>query len=147
MSQPTWKFVANLGDASPIEYGGYFIYVDETGVYAPEGEWLESPDDDNGTWVVRRFSLERCTFIDGVLSDNRFHPEHAAWFARDIAGVASFIGVETSELIEWLCSEDVLERADAWRAIGDYHGFANLDDYPLTLNKSEVEARYADLSL
>src|ERR1039458_5750984 len=55
------KLVAQLGDASPIDYGGYFIYEDDTGVYAPEGELLESPDTDETPegWKVYRFSLDR----------------------------------------------------------------------------------------
>ena len=38
--QPKWKLIAQLGDVNPIDYGGYFIYEDETGVYPPEGEKL-----------------------------------------------------------------------------------------------------------
>jgi len=32
--------VANLGDANPIDNGGFFVLRDTTGVYPPEG----SPD-------------------------------------------------------------------------------------------------------
>ncbi|NCC40917.1 MAG: hypothetical protein EOM21_16010 [Gammaproteobacteria bacterium] len=35
-NQPVWKVIHNLGDATPLEYGGAFLLVDETGVYAPE---------------------------------------------------------------------------------------------------------------
>ena len=35
-NQPSWKVIANLGDATPLEYGGAFLLVDETGVYCPE---------------------------------------------------------------------------------------------------------------
>jgi hypothetical protein len=35
-NQPSWKVIANLGDATPLEYGGAFLKVDETGVYCPE---------------------------------------------------------------------------------------------------------------
>ena len=55
MSQPQWKLVAQLGDVHPIDYGGCFVYVDETGVYDPEMEILDSPDNDNGTWTIHRF--------------------------------------------------------------------------------------------
>ncbi len=43
--QPKWKLLANLGDANPIDYGGYFVYRDETGVYRDEAEKLISPDE------------------------------------------------------------------------------------------------------
>lgn len=162
MSQPKWKLIANLGDVNPIDYGGYFIYIDETGVYDPEAELLIAPEDEdedgNGEWTIYRFELERCTYIDGILSDNRFHPELSAWFAQspaeraerpqdttNLANVASFIDSTEDALQTDLCSDDPIARAHAYRAIGDYHGFENFDSYPITLrNRAEVEARYAE---
>jgi len=35
-NQPVWNVIANLGDATPLEYGGAFLRIDETGVYDPE---------------------------------------------------------------------------------------------------------------
>lgn len=163
MSQPKWKLLANLGDVNPIDHGGYFIFEDETGVYDPEGEYLESPEDDSGEWIVYRFSLDRCTLTtsepdeDGstynVLSDNPYHPLMAAWFARKdpkrpqdsgLEDVARCMDQDVDELEAQLCSADVLERAHAYRDIGSYHGFDNLDSYPLRLTKAEVNARYPD---
>ena len=43
MSQPTWEYVTNLGDASPIDNGGLFVYRDTTGVYGYELEKLAEP--------------------------------------------------------------------------------------------------------
>jgi len=154
--QPKWKLVANLGDVNPIEHGGLFVFTDTTGVYPPEAELLVPPDDDGGkAWTTYRFLLARCTLTDGVLSDNKHHPLHCAWFAttpakmlerpqdgKGLANVASFCGIPQDELERMLCSEDAIELATAYRAIGDYHGFENLDDYPLTLSKKEVKARY-----
>ena len=37
-----------------------------------------------------------------------------------------------------------IERANAYRAIGQYHGEENLDSDPLTLTKEEAEERYED---
>ena len=141
--QPQWKQVAQLGDANPIEYGGYFVYEDETGVYPPEAVWLVAPEDDNGArWIEYRFILEPCTFINGILSDNKYHPEHAAWLAGDLEQVASFTGETIEDLIGALTGDDVFERALAWRAIGEYHGLDNLDSYPNRFTRSEIEARY-----
>lgn len=143
--QPSWKLVANLGDRNPVDHGGFFVFTDETRVYPPEVELLESPDnDEGGTWTVYRFILEPCTFANGVLSDNKFHPEHPAWFADSIGSVSNFVGVPTAELIDMLVNGNPTNKAWAWKAIGDYHGFENLDSYPLTFtNRAEVEARYA----
>lgn len=79
MSQPQWKFVANLGDADPIENGGAFVFIDETGVYPPEVEILEEPAEDNGPkhWHVYRFSLDHCTFASDI------EPPTREYFTRD----------------------------------------------------------------
>lgn len=145
-NQPKWQLIANLGDATPLDYGGLFVFRDETGVYREEMELLEvqHPDadyDGDLRYEVRRCVLERCTLTNGILSDNQFHPEHPAWFADGLAGVAATIGSTKEELERLLCSENPLERAEAYRAIGDYHGWDNLDSDSLTLSRTEAEAR------
>ena len=158
--QPQWKFIAQLGDVNPIDHGGQFLFIDETGVYDPELEVLELIEGDTEDeynddeelvqegdmkWEVHRFPLERCTFRNGILSDNEFHPDLPAWFADKIESVASFVGSSAEELIEYLCGEDVKLRAIAYKAIADYHGINNFDDYPITFdNRRELEERYAD---
>ena len=139
MSQPKWKLVGNLGDATPLEYGGYWVYTDETGVYAPEAE-IYFPE----TGEVYRFILEPCTFDNGILSDNPYHKDHPVWFDDSIKGMASFVGIEPSQLVAEFLSDDPLERADAWRTVGDYHGYDNLDSYPLVLTAEEAEKRYGN---
>jgi hypothetical protein len=157
MSQPKWKLVANLGDKDPITYGGFFVYVDETGVYPPEAEILETYDDDESLWRIYRFPLEDCTYacpikrpsvnvhMTGTLSDNRFHPTLSAWFDGKLLPVARYTGQTIRELIEAFCSDDPCKRAFAWQALGEYYGMANLDEYPIELtSRAEVEARYKD---
>lgn len=144
-TQPNWKLIANLGDVNPIEYGGYFVYEDTTGVYAPEGELLQYNDDRN-EWTIYRFPLDKCTLTNSVLSDNKFHPEYPAWFARKLDNVGDYIMSATGDQMrQWLCGDNLCERAMAYEAIGSYHGFENLDSYPLTFTeRAEVEARYKD---
>jgi hypothetical protein len=116
-NQPRWKFVANLGDVNPLDYGGLFVYVDETGIYPPEMERVEpdSEDDENCTYTVHRVSLDRCTHINGILSNNKFHPDKSAWFAKPeskrkerpqdttyLANVASYSGWIEEEIIRML---------------------------------------------
>lgn len=146
-NQPDWKCIANLGDRSPIEYGGYFVYVDQTGVYPPEAEWLEAPeDDDTGIpWELYRFILEPCTYVAGVLSDNRFHPDHPVWFQDELWAVANTIDSTAEILISQFCSADPLKRAEAWRAIGQHYGFYELDSSPRRFShrfKVELFARH-----
>lgn len=162
MSQPEWECIVQIGDVSPTEYGGLWIFRDKTGVYPEEAELLLCPDSDSDArdnlWYVHRFILDRCTYENGILSDNKFHPDHPAWFATpeskrkerpqdttylaDIVSGADFPSVE--ELIAQFCSEDPIERALAYREVGEYHGWDNLDHDPLTLRKREVKKRYND---
>lgn len=150
-NQPVWKEIAQLGDADPITYGGYFVYVDETGVYAPEVSMIEPPTDDvdeddpDARWTVYRFVLEPCTFIDGVLSDNPYHPAHAVWFADKLADIAQTMGQDELDLLQGFTSSDPVARAYAWRCVGDYFGYHELDHYPQQLTRAEVEQRFAEV--
>ncbi len=145
--QPKWKYVANLGDATPLTYGGLFVFVDETGVYPPEMERIEldnenEEDEAAHTYTVWRVVLDPCTFVEGVLSDNAFHPESPAWWADELDALASFIDADKEELVALFVSDEPKERAEAYRTVGDYHGWDNLDSYPLTLSRAEAEERY-----
>lgn len=155
MSQPVWKLIGQLGDVNPLDYGGYFIYEDTTGVYDPEGELLIAPEDEDGEYKIYRFSLDRCTHINGILSDNEFHPDKSAWWAGSeaekqarpqdttyLSTICSTMDVTEEDLIRMFCSENPLERAHAYRLVGECHGFDNLDSYPLTMSRDEVEKRY-----
>jgi hypothetical protein len=160
-NQPEWKLIAQIGDVHPIEYGGYFIFKDETGVYEEEGEWLEAPETDKGIWRVYRFGLDRCAQVDGYLVPFRLAaersrlsttrnwphplPAYDEWFNKDLAGVAESMDIDVGQLRNWFCSADPIERASAYRTIGEHWGFDNLDSYPLRLKRAEVDARYSDL--
>lgn len=159
MSQPIWKRVANLGDASPLEHGGYFVYEDQTGVYAPEAEYFQpnEDEDDDAPVNVYRFVLEPCTYIDGVLSDNPYHPSHAAWFAGSderarpqdttyLSNICRCCDISEEELIALFCSDSSTDRAWAWRMVGDYHGFDNLDSCPLRLTQADLAERYPEFA-
>ena len=158
-NQPKWELVANLGDANPIDYGGYFVYRDTTGVYPAEAERLDSPESDNGEWTVRRVCLDRLELAYDMFERKLLvpfgfsertdlpHPiaRYNEWFADGLESVANYVGMSLDELRNGFCSEDPVERAFAYQAVGDYHGWENLDSYPLTFaNRSEVEARYAE---
>ena len=156
MSQPVWKFIGNLGDLHPLDHDGFFVYEDTTGVYTPEAEAVRRDDDsDDPFYTVYRFDLDRCTYINGVLSDNKFHPDMPVWFAhpesekmarpRDstyLSHVSDNCGESVEDLIRMFCSEDVLERAEAYRAVAEYHGYDEFDHYPLTLRRRELRNRY-----
>ncbi len=162
-NQPQWKFLANLGDANPLDHGGYFVYEDETGDYPPEAEVLvidneSEPAEAKLTYTVYRFALDKCTYVKGILSDNKYHPEHPAWWAgteeerknrpqettclKNLAD--QFDGMAVEDLAAKFCSDNPLDRAWAYREVGEYHGFENLDHDPFTLTRAEAEERYKE---
>ena len=143
-AQPEWKFLNNLGDNHPIDYGGYFILEDKTGVYDPEAIWLESPDSDESKepWIVYRFSLEPHTYINGILSDNKYHPDHAVWYAEDINSLSKDIDVLPNILIEMFCSNNPIQRAIAYREVLQHWGPENFDFYPLIFKTREEIENY-----
>jgi hypothetical protein len=142
--QPVWKLLANLGDVNPLDYGGYFVFIDETGVYPPEAEVLEEPCEEDGQYTVYRFILERCTLTNGVLSDNPYHPLAPVWFADAIGDIADTVGSDaTREVQDMLCSADPLERAHAYRDVASHFGWHEFDHDALRLTAAEAEARYA----
>lgn len=138
--QPDWQLLGNIGDVSP-EYGQCLVYVDKNGNYPPEAVyWHELPEEDNVRTEVYRFILEPCTYIDGNLSDNKFHPQHKVWF--DIEPIAECHGVELESLVDAFISADPMLNAQAWQAVGEYHGFENLDSYPERMTLAEITAVY-----
>ncbi len=158
MSQPKWKFLANLGDESPLEHGGFFVYVDETGVYPPEAEVLILDDEsDDPHYSVYRFAIERFTWLKGVLSDNKFHPDFPVWFAQPekkkaerpqdttyLSNVAATCGKTVKELVALFMSSDPTVRADGYRCVADYHGWENFDESPMKMRKRELRKRYKE---
>jgi hypothetical protein len=140
--QPEWELVGNYGDIHPIDHGGYFVFRDRTGVYPPEAELLESPENDSGTWYAYRFVLEPHTFENGILSDNPYHKDHPTWYADRLESMADTVGITADELRDLFLSNDPAERAEAYRCVEAEFGAENLDSYPLTMNRAEAEERY-----
>jgi hypothetical protein len=154
--QPRWKLIAQLGDVNPVEYGGLFVYVDTTGNYPPEAEKLFSPDGDVKVWETRRFILEDLKFVqdgtDTYLVPARFdetglwpYPasHYDEWFHKDLASVATYVDMRVDELEDAFVSPNPVIRARAWEALGDYHGWDNLDSYPVTYEKrSQLPRRF-----
>lgn len=147
-AQPKWEFVANLGDRSPLDYGGYFVYQDATGVYEDEAVLLQANEDD--TYVIWRINLERYKRVDGHLVPIKYDAtwrhsieRYAPWFEKDLPGVAETMNTTVEDLEAALKSVDPVTRAVAYRDIADYLGWVNFDEYPLTgMTRAQVKKRY-----
>lgn len=136
--QPEWEFAGNIGDASPLDYGGGFVYRDKTGVYPPEVHfWHER--EPRGKFKVYRFQCEECFYNGGILSDNKYHKDSAVWFADDL----SSMGFDPEEMIDAFLSSDPMKQAFAWKSVGRHWGYENLDSCPDEYTLAEMEIRYA----
>lgn len=144
-AQPKWKTISKTDDE--------LVQVDETGVYPPEMEVAQENytgrDDDDGRYQVYRFALDRLKWVKGYLVTERYQPDwphpvhmYQEWFTDSLPAIAESVGMPETELTELLCSEDPMARAHAYSAIGSYHGFANLDSYPLDLTETELNNRW-----
>ena len=65
-NQPDWEEVGHIGDVSWVEYDGGPVFVDRTGKYDPELEYVETPpetregfDDPEARWTIYRVPLEK----------------------------------------------------------------------------------------
>lgn len=152
--QPKWKYIGNFGDRNFLDYGGALLYEDTTGVYPAELEVIQEPEE-GGKEVYRvyRFPLDRLKTVEVentlylvpfnyVPSWPHAAPAYDEWFSKDLSGIASTIGMDPDELRADFCSEDIRRRALAYIAVGDYHGYENLDSYPLELTAKEARKRY-----
>ena len=142
--QPKLLFVTNLGDSHPLDHGGAFLFCDTTGVYPPELVIFEGFEDDKrGAKVsVSVIQCEKCTYENGVLSDNPFHPTHAAWYADKLDSVCSTCDVDKDEMISFLCSEDVGKRGLAYQTLVSYFGAYEFDQYPVEMTRTEIRKRW-----
>jgi hypothetical protein len=153
-AQPTWKKVGTIGDVNFVEHDGGPVFVDETGVYCPELEYVQNMPE--GDAYVYRVPLEHLKLssagkiIPRGYSASWPHPEenYTEWFDRELDGVAEFCGIPRAELVEALISDNPMARASAYEAMAQYHGWENFDSYPLHFtNREELEARYNPLTL
>jgi hypothetical protein len=74
----------------------------------------------DGNYVIYRFGIEPCD-------------ASAEWFAD---------WARRQEILADFKSDNMVTRALAYLMLGEYHGFENLDSYPLTVTREQFEDRY-----
>lgn len=151
-NQPSFWCVANIVDqGDPFEYGGGFVLVDRTGIYAPELLILESFSSsvDEYQHQVVTIPLDRVTRIkrgNGLhgLSDNRFHPNQEAWFGNptELLRLSEFHDTTYQGLLMRFLAKSPVVRALAYMDAVRYWGPSSFtgDDPPrmLTLEKARL---------
>lgn len=128
------RYLANLGDASPLDYGAAIIYQD--GKDTRMLYW-DSP-------VCRLCGNEDCNEHYGTPGIDRY--EMRAWdiepdVSRDLTWV-DWAEVARADggyfTVADLTSPDVRIRGMAYLAVGNYYGFDNLDAYPVEMSRSNL---------
>lgn len=149
--QPKWKHVGSIGDVNFVQHDGGPVFVDETGVYDPELEYVQNMPE--GDAYVYRIVLDALKLsptgrlIPANFDETWPYPvEHyTEWFDATIGTVAESVGLPREEFISALVSENPMARAQAYAELAHYHGWENFDSYPLHFkNEAELEARYAN---
>jgi len=135
-NQPVWKYLGNLGDATPLDYGGALVMEDTTGVYPPE-LWIYDADTRERSTVILE-PVKPCPELPNQYGDNKFHPNHPAWWSDKLASIAETAGMVPEELAELLCSMESMERAHGYQVLIAHHGVFEFDQYPLKLTRKEA---------
>jgi hypothetical protein len=151
-AQPSFHCIANIGDATPLVYGGAFVLVDLRGCYDPELLILEPEGSDRygdpTSWERYAIICDRLTAIKNktgeyvALSDNPFHVDHPAWFGteEDLQSLASFAGMSVHELVLEATSSNPVHRASFYRRLLDCHGPVNFEAEPEEMSRKEAKA-------
>lgn len=134
------KVLGNLGDASPFDYGGFIIFrLRDPGETGPKANaimaefWHEPMEDQPNQYLIYRFRVEY-----DVMEDLSWVDE---WDE-----IAKYHGISLEELKKDATSGNPLDRAWVYRMVADYHGFENLDSYPETFTREELEARWPEFA-
>lgn len=148
--QPSYWAIANIGDVSPLEYGGKFVCIDRTGNYDPI-LWIFYPEasGDDGLFYTYHVELPRCFMVHGDsvnniigVGANFYHPYLTEWFGdkEKLTRVADSCGKTFDSLCDSLCSSNVIERAFAYDSLISYYGVHEFDDYSSRIDKAQVES-------
>lgn len=140
MSLPQWKVV--------VQSDFYRIENDETGVYEPEMEVVDEVNE--RSFLLYRFPLEKQKKVGPFLVPFKYQKEtwpfptklYEPWFVSGLESIAASFGASKLDLVMALCSEDPIERAWAYQAIGGHYGWLNFDGYPTVMSSEGLDKRW-----
>lgn len=139
--QPDWEVLSSYWGDDEAQR----IRVDKTGVYSPELDYYEdwrafSEEFDKAKEPFEKYTivLDRCYYENGVLSDNSFHLDFPAWFAKDVNRIAREMGFPPEYVVDMFCGENIHWRATAYMEVARHHGFHEFDSYSVKMSEAEV---------
>jgi hypothetical protein len=134
------KILDNLGDKKPFDYGGFIVYrVRDPKKTGPDASWIQAEfwhepiEEQPDRYDVYRWQVEYDVMKDLNWVDN--------W-----GEIAEYVGISLEELKKEAQSGNPLDRAGVYRMVADYHGFENLDSYPETYTRKEMEERWPEFA-
>ena len=136
--------IATLGDQNPADHGGgYLLLVREHGEDRPYLEFVVWEDGDEEDAKGRLY---------GVPVDENVWTGLCSWVKpRDRDRVAAFVGLDSEDpqdptVQAWRRGTGTLEqRARIILDVASYHGWVNLDEYPIEVDRETVRRRWANL--
>lgn len=115
------------------EFDGDALFKTNHGI---QGEhWETSSDDDNDDRPTVKVSLWRYSLPDDVWLDHD-------WAVKHIRRMASNVGMDHEDLKDLGRSTKPSDRAEAIEFIGNYHGWDNIDGYPLETTAGGMRRRW-----
>lgn len=123
------KILGQTGDVNLFDYDAGVVFQDQ---YGPHWEWWNW-NDENDESPKAIATVYRYPVPDDVWAD-------MSWAKID--DVASTIGADVEELRAASTSSNVMDRVYALEAIISNYGSNVLDQYPLTLTRSELKKRW-----
>lgn len=157
------KQYTNLGDINFSTYGGSFIteeFVNSPKYGVVRELTLTNYNSDTGeefstdiNQLVKLAYIEDNTtkfvyvekdFIER--NTNLPHPIQAyqPWFIDGLNNVADYVGITLDDLLDELCSSNILDLGRVYESIALYHGWENFDGYPVLVDNPEIRYKHID---
>jgi uncharacterized protein YukE len=148
------EVIQSFGDVDFVEYGGQLLVRDENGGLYLEA--IEEPEEGEAEeWTIYRTDIDQLKkvpkggkvfLVSSSYRSDWSHPvsSYDEWFSKHIDEVADTSGMDSKKLVKMFCSDDPVDRAEAYITLASHFGWYELDQYPLRLSRKEVEERYGE---
>lgn len=122
------RIVHRFGDVNPLEYGGGVVFATKDGYALERTGGLEDEGETPSHMTVYGVSIPEDVF---------------AWYDwANADSIAETIGSDAATLAKLGRSKLVKDRVRAIEDIAGYHGWYELDQYPITLTLRELKKRW-----
>mgnify|MGYP001586861803 FL=1 len=128
------KAIGIIGDVTPIEYGGGYVFKGDDGIWIEYTNGLGDFDGDESALESYRVEVYRVKVADDVFFD-------LDWMNWD--NLAFSMGRKVKELESESLSDNPVTRAMLYWDVASHYGWHELDHYPLILTVKELEDRWA----